>query len=140
MLAIAAGVVGVALVGGYALTVSDPADTSVSRSLPGVVACAETIAVGSVASVSRTGDRFTVTLDSVRYLKPDNGPAVLTVDDAQLAVGGSSTTPVTGQPALVVVHDAAKGDVDLKRRSGAGSHLGRKIMLDPGSSGIQAPR
>ncbi|MFI7081268.1 hypothetical protein ACIBO1_28595 [Micromonospora sp. NPDC049903] len=113
VLATAAGVLGVALVGGYALRASDPADTSASRSLPGVVACAETIAVGSVASVSRTGDRFTVTLDSVRYLKPENGPEVLTVGDAELAVGGSSTEPVTGQPALVVVHDAAKGDVDL---------------------------
>lgn len=102
-----------ALVGGYALNAAEPADNSDSRSLPGAVACAETIAVGNVASAIRHGDRFAVTLDAVRYLKPENGSAVLTIREAQLPVGGSSTEPARGERALVVVHDAAKGQVDL---------------------------
>lgn len=111
--AAAAGIVGVALAGGYAMTRSDPADTPGSRSLPGVVACAETIAVGDVTSVSRRDDRFEVTLGGARYLKPENGPAVLSVRDARLPIGGSSTAPAKGDRVLVVVHDAAKGNVDL---------------------------
>ncbi len=111
--AAAAAVVGVAVAGGYVLRTSDPADIEGSRSLPGVVACAETIAVGNVTSVSRQGDRYAVTLDAVRYMKPNNGAAVLSVGDARLPLGGASTAPVEGERALVVVHDAAKGKVDL---------------------------
>jgi hypothetical protein len=77
------------------------------------VACAETVVVGSVASVSGQGDRFTVTLDGARYLKPENGPAAFSISDARLPLGGSSAAPVTGQRAMVVVHDAAEGDIDL---------------------------
>jgi hypothetical protein len=116
VLAAAAAVVGIALAGGYALSTSgpaDPTDTSDSRSLPGVVACAETIAVGNVTAVSRQGDSYAVTLGAVRYLKPENGPSVLSVRDARLPIGGASTEPATGDRALVVVHDAAKGNVDL---------------------------
>ena len=112
VLAAAAGVVAIALAG-YALRTPDPADTSGSRSLPGVVACAETIAVGNVTSVSGRGDRFAVTLDATRYLKPENGPAVLSLGDARLPAGGSGTGPARGERALVVVHDAARGNVDL---------------------------
>lgn len=111
--AAAAAVVGVALAGGYMLNSSDPADIEGSRSLPGVVACAETIAVGNVTSVSRQGDRYAVTFDAVRYMKPENGAAVLSVGDARLPLGGAGTAPVEGERALVVVHDAAKGKVDL---------------------------
>jgi len=111
VLATAAAVVGVALAGGYALRPVSPADSSGSRSLPGVVACAETVAVGNVTSVSRQGDRFAVTLEAARYLKPENGPATLSVGNARLPVGAASTEPVQDEQALVVVH--ANGDVDL---------------------------
>jgi hypothetical protein len=114
VLTAAAAAVGVAIVGGVVLNrPADPADNSGSRSLPGVVACAETIAEGDVTAVTSQGDRFAVTLDVTRYLKPENGPATLSVTDARLPVGASSTAPVTGDRALIVVHDAAKGDVDV---------------------------
>jgi hypothetical protein len=114
-----AGVAGVALAGGYVwtTTTADPGGGSESRSLPGVVACAETIAVGNVTSVSRMtsvsrqGDRFTVRLDAVRYLKPGDGPAVFSAGGARLFLGGAGADPVEGGRALLVVHDA--GDVDL---------------------------
>ncbi|GIE88695.1 hypothetical protein SAMN06264365_11330 [Actinoplanes regularis] len=112
-LATAAAVVGVALAGGYAWTGSDPADNPDSRSLPGLVACAETIVMGNVTSVSSQGDRFAVTLDATRYLKPENGPKVFTAGDARLPLGGAGTAPARGERVLVVVHDAANGDVDL---------------------------
>ncbi|BCJ41169.1 hypothetical protein GCM10010168_45330 [Actinoplanes ianthinogenes] len=104
----AAGLIGVALAGGCAWS-ADPADSSDgsgSRSLPGVVACAETIAVGDVTAVSEQGDRVTVTLGAVRYLKPETGAATLTATAAR-----PPGAPVKGDRALVVVHDA--GDVDL---------------------------
>jgi len=135
-LSAAAGVVAVALAGGYALTRSDPSDTSDSRSLPGVVACAETIVVGNVTSVSRQGDRFAVTLDAERYLKPENGSAVLSVSDAQLPLGGSSTAPAKGDRVLVVVHDAAKGNVDLFTGADIASELAWMAKALPDSRSI----
>jgi hypothetical protein len=100
------------LAGGYAWSTSpNPADSSESRSLPGVVACAETIGVGDVTAVSRQGDRFVVTLGSVRYLKPADGPATFTTGDARLPIGTAGTAPVEGDRALVVVHDP--GNVDI---------------------------
>ncbi|KUL40062.1 hypothetical protein [Actinoplanes awajinensis] len=115
LLATAAGFLGVAALAGtyFWNTSPDPADSSGSRSLPGVVACAETIAVGDVTAVSKQGDRFTVSLGSVRYLKPENGPSSFSAGDAQLPLGGAGTAPVKGERALLVVHDAAKGDVDV---------------------------
>ncbi|MEU7901359.1 hypothetical protein [Actinoplanes sp. NPDC049118] len=135
-LSAATGVVAVALAGGYALNMSDPGDTSDSRSLPGAVACAETIAVGNVTSVSRQGDRFAVTLDAQRYLKPENGPAILSVGDAQLPLGGSSTAPAEGDRVLVVVHDAAKGNVDLFTGADIASELGWMEKALPDSRSI----
>lgn len=64
-------------------------------------------------SVSAQGDRFALRLDVTRYLKLENGTAVLSVTDARLPLGTSSTAPAAGDRALVVVHDAAKGRVDL---------------------------
>lgn len=114
MLATAAGVIGVALAGGYVWSQpADPADSSDSRSLPGVVACTETIAVGKVTAVSAKSGRYTVTLGAVKYLKPENGPATFTAANAELPIGAASTVPVEGDRALLVVHDAAKGDVDV---------------------------
>lgn len=111
--AAAAGVVGVALAGGYALTMNDgpPDDSSGSRSLPGVVACAQTIVVGDVTSVTTTGDRFAVTLSAERYLKPDNGPATFSATDAELPIGGKGGAPAKGERALVVVHGPGKVDL-----------------------------
>lgn len=112
VLAAAAGVVGVALAGGYALTMNDgPPDSSGSRSLPGVVACAQTIVVGAVTSVTPTGDRFAVTLSTERYLKPDDGPATFSATDAELPIGGAGGAPARGERALIVVH--GPGEVDL---------------------------
>ncbi|MET8152895.1 hypothetical protein ACIBSW_19725 [Actinoplanes sp. NPDC049668] len=102
-------------------------DSSESRSLPGLVACAETIAVGDVTSVSRGGDRFTVTLDAPRYLKPENGPAVL-------SVSGSGAEPARGDRVLVVVHDA--DDVDLFTGADVGSELAWMEQALPGSRSI----
>jgi hypothetical protein len=69
--------------------------------------------VGKAASVSRRGDQFAVTLDAARYLMPPTGSAAVSVSGARLPVGGSSTAPAEGEQVLVVVHDAANGEVDL---------------------------
>jgi hypothetical protein len=73
------------------------AEQSGSRSEPGVVACANTIAVGTVTAVKADG----VSLAVERYLKPDTGPATLTVAPA-------ASTPAhawsVGERVLVVVH------------------------------------
>jgi len=109
----AAGVVGVALAGGIALNNrTDGSEPSDSRSLPGVVACAETIAVGKVTATSQQGDRLVVTLATERYLKPDNGPAVLSISDPVPAAGAAGPGWSVGDRVLVVVHDAASGTID----------------------------
>jgi hypothetical protein len=135
VLAAAAAVVAIAL-GGYAWRTPDPADTAGSRSLPGVVACAGTIAVGNVTSVTRRGDRFAVTLDATRYLKPENGPVVLSVGDARLPLGGSSTEPARGERALVVVPNAARGNVDLYTGADIDSELAWMRAALPDSRSI----
>ncbi|GID94139.1 hypothetical protein ACFQFC_09235 [Amorphoplanes digitatis] len=127
-MAAAAGV-GIALAGGYAVSGSGPADSSESRSLPGLVACAEIIAVGNVTSASRLGDQFAVKVDAARYLKPENGPAVL-------SVSGTGAGPARGDRVLVVVHDAAKGDVDLFTGADIDSELAWMEKALPGSRSI----
>lgn len=114
VVAVAAGTVGVALAAGFILQGSEPSEPETgSRSLPGVVACAETIAVGKVTGTSRQGDRLEVTLAAERYLKPDDGPGALSVSKPVSAGGAATPDPKVGDRVLVVVHDAASGNIDL---------------------------
>jgi hypothetical protein len=110
---IIAAVAGLALAAGCAPSGPAPAGASDSRSLAGVVACAETITVGTVTSVRGQGDGLAVTVGATRYLKPADGPAVLSISAARPPAGGSGAMPAVGERMLVVVHDAANGDVDL---------------------------
>ncbi|GAB1691675.1 hypothetical protein [Krasilnikovia sp. M28-CT-15] len=88
---------------------SDDAGTA-SRSLPGVVACADTIAIGTVTRVHQQDGRWQVTLGVQRYLKPERGPQTLTVTAAN--AGPAPDGWQTGQRTLVVVHEPKAGVVD----------------------------
>jgi hypothetical protein len=134
MLAAAAAVVGAAVVGGLVMSRTDPADTAGSRSLPGVVACAETIASGELRTISPMGDGFALTVDPVRYLKPADGPATLTVRDARLPLGGETAAPAVGDRVVVVVHDPA--DIDLFTGTDADSEWDWMTKALPGSLSI----